>query len=190
MAIACVHTVQPHVLDGTVVQVEADLSRGLHSFAIVGLAGKAIEEAKDRVSSAIKHSGFQSPKSTNHKIVVSLSPADVKKDGPLFDVPIALSYLIAAGELTADVSKTLFVGELGLDGYLRPVRGILNVALAGARSGYRTLIVPRENAAEAALTEGLTRARCRLARRRHHAPDARTRTTLSVDRRSHHRDHR
>ena len=85
MSVTQVFTVQPHVLGGTVVSIEADLSRGLHSFSIVGLAGKAIEEAKDRVSTAIKHSGFDSPKSQNHKIVISLAPADLKKEGAAFD---------------------------------------------------------------------------------------------------------
>jgi magnesium chelatase family protein len=85
MPIARVITVQPHVLAGTVITIEADISRGLHAFSIVGLAGKAIDESKDRVSSAIKHSGFASPKTKNQKIIISLSPAGVKKDGPLFD---------------------------------------------------------------------------------------------------------
>ena len=156
MAVAAAYTAQPHVLDGTIVQVEADLTRGLHAFSIVGLAGKAIEEAKDRVSSAIKQSGYTNPKNTNHKVVVSLSPADIKKDGPLFDLPIALAYLAAAGELQAALTDVLSIGELGLDGSLRSVRGVLNVALTAAAEGYTTLIVPHENAAEAALIDGVT----------------------------------
>ena len=115
MAIARVHTAQPDVLRGTHVTIEVDISRGLHAFSVVGLPGKAIEEAKDRVSSAIKNTGYPSPKSSNHKIVVSLAPADVKKDGPLYDVPIAIAYLIAAEVLTADVGHIGFVGELALD---------------------------------------------------------------------------
>lgn len=156
MSVATAYTAQPHVLDGTIIRIEADISRGLHAFSVVGLAGKAIEEAKDRVSSAIKHTGYPSPKSTNHKITISLSPADTKKDGPLFDLPIALAYLLAAEEITGDFSQTLTIGELGLDGTLRPVRGVLNVALAAAAAGYTDLIVPSENAAEAALIEGIT----------------------------------
>ena len=113
MGVALVYTVQPHILDGTIVRIEADLSRGLHSFSIVGLAGKAIEESKDRISSAIKHSGFESPKNQNQKITISLSPADLKKEGPLFDLPIAIAYLVAAGEITSD-DDTIYVGELGL----------------------------------------------------------------------------
>ncbi len=154
MSIALVYTIQPHVLSGSVVRIEADLSRGLHSFSIVGLAGKAIEESKDRISSAIKHSGFESPKSKNQKITISLSPADLKKEGPLFDLPIALAYLDAAGEISIP-EDTIFVGELGLDGDLRAVRGVLNIVTAAKESGYSKIIVPGANAAEAALVEGI-----------------------------------
>jgi magnesium chelatase family protein len=154
MSVARVVTVQPHVLSGTIVTIEADLSRGLHSFSIVGLAGKAVEEAKDRVSSAIKHSGFASPKSQNQKITISLSPADLKKEGPVFDLPIALAYLVATGELTT-TGNTIFVGELGLDGTLRGVRGILNIVTAAAAAGYKEVVVPAENSAEAALAPNI-----------------------------------
>jgi magnesium chelatase family protein len=151
MAVARVFAAQPSVLEGDVVTVEADLSRGLHSFSIVGLASKAVEEARDRVSAAIKNSRFPSPKSKNHKITISLAPADLKKEGPLFDLPIALAYLLAAGEIVVDVCDTLFLGELALDGTLRSVRGILPSVRAGQRAGFHTVIVPEENAAEAAL---------------------------------------
>lgn len=156
MEIAHTHTVQPHVLGGTVVEIETDISRGLHAFSIVGLAGKAVDEAKDRVGSAIKHSGYQSPKTKNQKVVVSLAPADLKKDGTLFDLPIALCYLIAAGEIETDDTKRLYVGELSLDGTLRPVRGILNCVLAARDAGYTEIIVPQENAEEAALIDDIT----------------------------------
>ncbi len=154
MSVALVHTVQPHVLSGTIVRIEADLSRGLHSFSIVGLAGKAIEESKDRVSSAIKHSGFESPKSKNQKITVSLSPADLKKDGPLFDLPIAIAYLSAAGEIE-NPANIIFVGELGLDGTLQSIRGVLNMVMAAKEHGYEEIIVPKSNAVEAALIDGI-----------------------------------
>lgn len=156
MEIAHVLTAQPHVLGGTIVHIETDISRGLHAFSIVGLAGKAVDEAKDRVGSAIKHSGYQSPKSKNQKVVVSLAPADLKKDGTLFDLPIALCYLIAAGEITTDDTDRVYVGELGLDGTLRPVRGILNCVLAARDAGYQEIIVPIGNAEEAALIEDIT----------------------------------
>ncbi len=156
MAVARVYTSQPAVLEGHVVSIEADLARGLHSFSVVGLASKAVEEARDRVSAAIKNSGFPSPKSKNHKITISLAPADLRKEGPLFDLPIAIAYLIAAGEVHADVQHTLFIGELGLDGTLRPVRGILSCVRAGQKAGYHTMIVPAENETEAALIPGVT----------------------------------
>jgi len=156
MSIARVFTAQPGVLTGDIVTIETDLSRGLHSFAIVGLAGKAVEEAKDRVSAAIKNSGFSSPKSKNHKIVVSLSPADLKKDGPLFDLPIAISYLLAAKDLKADLTKTILLGELALDGTLRSVRGVLPVMEAAKRNGFTEVIVPVDNASEAALVADIT----------------------------------
>ncbi len=149
--IARVFSAQPSVLGGDIVTIETDLSRGLFAFAMVGLPDKAVEEARDRVSSAIKNSGFSSPKSENHKIVVSLAPADLKKEGPLFDLPIALSYLIASGDIQADVSGLVVIGELGLDGAVRPVRGALEVVRTAAREKYATVIVPKENAVEAAL---------------------------------------
>lgn len=156
MEVAQIKTVQPHVLDGTIVTVEVDISRGLHSFTIVGLAGKAVDEAKDRVSSAIKHSGFDSPKTKNQKIVISLSPADLKKEGPLFDLPIAIAYLVASGHITVPSEKIIFIGELGLDGRLRPVKGILNCVQAAKRSGYKEIIVPETNAEEAALVSNIS----------------------------------
>lgn len=156
MSVAKVFTIQPEVLRGTVVCIEADISRGLHSFSVVGLAGKAIDEAKDRVGSAIKHTGFVSPKTKNQKVIISLSPADLKKEGPLFDLPIAIAYLLAAGEISTDTKKRCFVGELGLDGALRPVRGVLNAVSEAAKFGFDEIVVPAENATEAALIEKIT----------------------------------
>ena len=155
MSITPVYTIQPNVQGGTVVRIEADLTRGLHSFSIVGLAGKAIEEAKDRISAALKHSGFPSPKSQNQKIVISLAPADIKKEGPLFDVPIAIAYLLAAELITTDTTKRIFVGELSLDGELRGVRGVLGVVQAAKTAGFSEVIVPLENAREAALVDDI-----------------------------------
>mgnify|MGYP000430434044 CR=1 FL=1 len=155
MEVARVTTVQPHVLSGTVVTIETDISRGLHSFMIVGLAGKAVDEAKDRVGSAIKHSGYASPKTKNQKVIVSLSPADLKKEGPLFDLPIAVAYLLAAGEIETDKVKRVCVGELSLDGSLRPIKGVLNCVKAAKDAGFTEIIVPQMNVAEAALIEGI-----------------------------------
>lgn len=155
MSVARVHTAQGSVTGGVAITVEADLSRGLHSFAIVGLAGKAIEEAKDRVNAAIKNSGFEAPKSQNQKITVSLAPADVRKEGPLFDLPIAIAYLIATEKLAHDATARMYVGELALDGSLRPVRGVLPIVLTAKAAGFTEVVVPKENVHEAALVDGV-----------------------------------
>ena len=156
MSVARTITAQPTVPTGSVVTIEADLSRGLHAFTIVGLAGKAVEEAKDRVSAAIKNSGFQSPKQSNQKIVISLAPADLKKEGPLYDLPIAMAYLTANGDITPRSGGTAYIGELGLDGSIRPVRGVLPAVQALVEHGVDEVIVPEANAVEAALVSGIT----------------------------------
>ena len=155
MEIATVHTVQPDVLRGTIINIEVDISRGLHAFAIVGLVGKAVDESKDRVGSAIKHSGYASPKTKNQKVIISLSPADLKKEGPLFDLPIAIAYLIAAEEIIVDETKRIYIGELSLSGALSPVKGILNSVKAAKAAGYTEVILPFANAAEAALIDDI-----------------------------------
>ncbi len=156
MNIARVHTIQPHIHGGTPVAIETDISRGLHAFSVVGLAGKAVDEAKDRVGSAIKHTGYTSPKTKNQKIVVSLAPADLKKEGTHFDLPMAVGYLVAAGEIESDEVLRGYIGELSLDGSLRPVRGVLNCVLAAKEVGWKEVIVPKDNAKEAALVSGIT----------------------------------
>lgn len=125
MSFAKTHSVQSVLLKAEIVDVEVDISRGLYAFSIVGLPDKAVEESKDRVSASIKNSGFESPKQKNHKVVVSLAPADIKKEGPVFDLSIAISYLIANNEIKFDSTKKIFIGELSLDGKLRPVKGVL-----------------------------------------------------------------
>lgn len=149
---------QPHHLDGHIVIVETDLSRGLHAFSIVGLPDKSVDEAKDRMSAAIKNSGFESPKSCNKKIIVSLAPAELKKEGSFFDLAIAVCYLIAHGDISTplDLEKCVFVGELALNGEVRPVRGVLPIAQRAKAEGYTQLFVPKQNAEEAALIEGIT----------------------------------
>ena len=112
------------------VEVEADLNVGLHSFQIVGLADKAISEAKERVSSALKHLGVRPPTKENRKITVNLAPADVKKSGSRFDLSIALAYLLATEQVVPfSPSDKMFLGELSLDGTLRPVPGVLSSAI-------------------------------------------------------------
>lgn len=152
---AKVYGAQTLVLSPHLVSVETDLSRGLHAFTLVGLPDKAVEEARDRVAAAIKHSGFESPKSRNQKIVISLAPADLKKEGPMFDLPIALSYLLAAGDIKFNPEPYLFIGELSLDGKLQPVRGVLPLVAEAKKKGKKAVFVPQENAEEAALVPGI-----------------------------------
>lgn len=152
---AKVLTAQPVGARAEIVSVEADLTRGLHNFAVVGLADKAVEEARDRVSAAIRHSGYKSPKQQNKRIVLSLSPADLKKEGSHYDLALALAYLIASGEAEAFPDEVLLIGELALDGTLRNVRGVLPQVLAAKRRGIQKIFVPPGNAREALLAEGV-----------------------------------
>lgn len=147
---------QPVGASAELVVVEADLTRGLHAFSIVGLADKAVEEARDRLSAAIRHSGVKSPKQQNKRIVLSLSPADLKKEGAHYDLSLAVAYLIAAEELLIAPPEAVFIGELALDGALRSTRGVLPQVLAAKRHNIRTVYVPPGNVAEAVLAEGVT----------------------------------
>jgi len=156
MSYAKVHSAQASLLKPYIVDVEADLSRGLNSFSIVGLGDKAVEEAKDRISAAVKNTGFESPKSKNHKLVISLAPAEVKKEGSGLDVAIALSYLRASGDILFDPKDKLFLGELSLDGRLRTVKGALAFTRKAKEEGFREIYLPIENAPEAALIDGIT----------------------------------
>jgi len=155
MSFSKVYSAQNTLLQGQKVDIEVDISRGLHSFKIVGLGDKAIEEAISRVSSAIKNTGFKSPKQKNEKVVVSLAPAHIKKHGPLFDLGIALSYLKASKDVDFESNKTFFFGELSLDGKLRPVKGILPLVRFAKESGIKEIFIPKENAEEAAIISGI-----------------------------------
>lgn len=146
---------QPIGSGAEVVMVEADLIKGLHSFTIVGLPDKAVEEARDRLSAAIRHSGLKSPKQQNKRIILSLSPADLKKEGSHYDLALAIAYLVASGDLVESVENTLFIGELGLNGALRKVRGVLPQVLAARKQGITTVVVPPENEKEALLADGV-----------------------------------
>jgi magnesium chelatase family protein len=136
---------------GSIISVEVDISKGLNQFSIVGLGDRAVDEARDRVSSALKNCGYQSPKNKNQKTIVSLSPASIKKEGAHFDLAIAIAYLIAEGVLEKDVDQYVHIGELGLDGTLRPVSAILPMILACKKAGHTKICVPKENAEEASL---------------------------------------
>jgi magnesium chelatase family protein len=148
---ATIVTAQPVGIGAELVTIEADLSQGLHAFSIIGLPDKAMEEAKDRISAAIRHTGFKSPKATNRRIILSLSPANLKKEGSHYDVPLALCYLSAAGNITMPPVPSFFSGEIGLNGTIRPVQGILPQVITAFASGIRDFFVPYENADEASL---------------------------------------
>ncbi len=134
-------------LRGFAVAVEADVSGGLPAFSIVGLPDSAVRESADRVRAAIKNLGFRFP---DRRITINLAPADVRKTGPVYDLPLLLALLTASGQLEEVPADAAFLGELALDGSLRPVSGVLPMALAAAEHGIRALYVPAENAAEAA----------------------------------------
>ena len=142
-------------LDATQVAVEVDLSRGLHFFTIVGLPDKAVEEARERVASAIKNTGLVPPNRRNQRVIVNLAPADLKKEGPKYDLPIALAYLLSSGQTSFRSENKMFVGELALDGAVRAVSGILPMAIRAAHDGLEELFVPYENRIEAAFVGGL-----------------------------------
>jgi len=140
-------------LDGAIVEVEADMSAGLPSLTIVGLPDAAVQEAKERVRAAIRNSGCTFPMK---RIVVNLAPADIKKAGPAYDLPIALGILLSSEQVYADVSETLILGELSLDGSLRHTNGVLPMVALAKEEGLSTVIVPEADAGEASLVEGIS----------------------------------
>ena len=139
-------------IDGFMVEVEADLSQGLPGFDVVGLPDTAVRESRDRVRSAMKNAGFTYPVS---RITVNLAPADVKKEGSVYDLPLLLALLCASGQLKADMKKRAFIGELSLQGAVRPVRGVLPMVIAAREAGMKEVYVPAENGEEAAVVEGI-----------------------------------
>ncbi|TSC92373.1 MAG: Mg chelatase-related protein [Candidatus Berkelbacteria bacterium Licking1014_7] len=141
-------------LDGYKVEIEVDITGGLPGLSIVGLASKSVEEAKDRVRGAIKHSGF---KLDPEKITVNLAPADVKKEGSHYDLAIAMCVLLANGQIENSplFSRTLFLGELSLDGRLRSAQGVLAMTLFAREAGFQFAALPKENLKEASLVKGI-----------------------------------
>ena len=151
--LAQVHTGAVHGVDPFLVRVDVSLTSGLPTFTVVGLAHGAVREGRERVTAALKNTGLDLPQ---RRITVNLAPADVRKDGTGFDLPIAVGLLAAAGRARArDLASHVFLGELGLDGSMRPVPGVLPVATRCRESGIDTLVVPVANAREAAVVAGL-----------------------------------
>jgi magnesium chelatase family protein len=151
MGFAKTYSAQPSVLGARIIDVEVDISKGLNAFTVVGLGDKSVEESKDRMASAIKNSGFKSPKQSNQKVVISLAPADLKKEGPVFDLAMAIAYLTANEELFFNPKGKIFLGELSLDGNLRRISGVLPAVAEAKRKGFTEIYLPKDNAREAAL---------------------------------------
>jgi len=142
-------------LEGELVQVEIDITRAqLPAVTVVGLPDTAVQESRERVRAAIRNSGLAWP--ANNRVTVNLAPADLRKEGPAYDLPIAIGILVASGQVEASIADAVFIGELALTGDVRPVRGVLPMAMTAAAHGVRRAFVPAANAAEAALVDDLT----------------------------------
>jgi magnesium chelatase family protein len=140
-------------IDAYVVEVEVDIAQGLPVFATVGLPDGAVKEAKERVKSAIKNSGYEFPPK---RVTVNLAPANVKKEGAGFDLPMAVGILTALDVIAEkNLSDYLLLGELSLDGRIKPIRGALSLAMTAKSNGKRGVLLPRENAEEAAVVQGI-----------------------------------
>lgn len=142
-------------LETKTIEIEAEVSSGLRHFQIIGLPDKAIQEAAQRVGIALKNSGFPSPFNLPQKVVISLAPADLKKEGSLYDLPIAISYLLASGNLYCSPEKKLFLGELSLEGKLKRIKGAILFAFHAKKENFSEIILPKENAKEAAIVKGI-----------------------------------
>ncbi|MBR0357453.1 MAG: ATP-binding protein, partial [Clostridia bacterium] len=141
-------------LNGFPVKVEAYISGGLHAYETVGLPDAAVKESKERVRSAMKNAGFDFPSDLH--VTVSLAPADVRKEGSVYDLPIALALLCAQGSLKqALLTRAVYLGELALSGDVRAVNGVLPMVISAREAGETVFFVPRENAAEAACVDGV-----------------------------------
>jgi len=139
-------------LEGYLVDVEVDIASGLPTMTIVGLPDKAVQEARERVRSAIRNSGYKFP---TRRITVNLAPADLKKEGPAYDLSIAISILISSGQLYAELSHSVFLGELSLDGKLRHNHGILPMVALAKGKGFSSVFVPLDDVKEASLIKGI-----------------------------------
>jgi len=140
-------------IDAYVVEVEVDIAQGLPAFATVGLPEGAVKESKDRVKAAVKNCGYDFP---SRRITVNLAPADIKKEGAAFDLPIAIG-ILAATEVVqkAKLNHYFMLGELSLDGQVKPVKGVLPIAVAARDGGFRGILLPRGNSKEAAVVKGI-----------------------------------
>lgn len=139
-------------LDGCLISVQVDVSGGLPGWDIVGLPDTSVKEAKERVRTAIKNSGYELQ---SRKIIVNLAPADTKKEGSAFDLPIAVGILICTEVISKIPENIIFIGELSLDGKINKVNGILPMCIEAKKLGIKNIVLPKENAKEASVVEGL-----------------------------------
>lgn len=155
MNVAKSYSAQLSGLNSEIITIEVDISNGLHSFSIVGLGDRSIEEAKDRIGAAIKNSGFVSPKQKNQKVIISLAPAHIRKEGPSFDLGMAMAYLLASEEIHYEPENKIFLGELSLEGKVRKITGILPILCQIKSYGFSETYIPKENSDEASLAKNL-----------------------------------
>lgn len=156
MKVAKIYSAQVVGLKGVPISVETDVSTGVYNFIIVGLPDQSVAESKERVHAALKNSNYDSPKSRNHKLTCSLAPADIRKEGPVFDLAIAISYLVSVEEISCEfIDKCIFVGELSLQGEIQKLKGVLAIAKTAKENGFKKVFVPYDNRLEAALVEGI-----------------------------------
>lgn len=142
-------------IDAHLVEVEVDSTPGLHAFSIVGLPDKAVQESKERIGAAVRNNNLVPPSAKSKKILVNLAPADLKKEGPAYDLPIALGYLLETEQVKFDPKKVLIAGELSLNGEIKPINGVLAMAILAKNKKFKELIIPADNAVEASLVEGI-----------------------------------
>lgn len=139
-------------MDGYKVEIEAAMQSGLPAFDVVGLPDAAVRESRDRVKSALKNCGFKIPSA---HITINLAPADIKKEGPIYDLPILITLLKLTGQIPADISDCAFIGELSLSGDIRGINGVLPMVIKARECGIKRIFVPKSNASEASVVEGI-----------------------------------
>ncbi len=151
--LSIVKSMSLHGLEGYLIEVQVDVSGGLPCWEVVGLPDVSVKESKERVRTAIKNSGIELK---SRRIVINLAPADTKKEGSIFDLPIAIGILIANNEIkSSKIEDTIFIGELSLDGSLNKVNGVLPMCIEAVKLGIKTIILPKENAKEAAIAKDI-----------------------------------
>ena len=155
--LSIIHSMALHGLDGYLISVQVDVAPGMPCFEIVGLPDASVRESKERVKTAIKNSGIDF---FSRRVIVNLAPANIKKEGSNFDLPIAVGILIAMEkvqkhEIQSFLEKTLFLGELSLDGKINQINGVLPICIEAVKKGLKRILLPKENAKEASIVKGI-----------------------------------